>query len=370
LEFYKKMNLQADNLAPFSCTYTPQLPELLLKLNCCLAISTYQAGKLIFISPKDENNLVQLARTFDKPMGFSFNKEHNKLAMACRDQVIVFTANEQLAAHYPKSPATYDTMYFPRLTYHTGGLDIHDLQFGENDSLYAVNTLFSCLVRIDDNYNFVPFWAPPQITELVSEDRCHLNGMAFKNGKPKYASAFGKGNTYQSWRETVTTGGLIYDVETNQPVAENLPMPHSPKVYNNELYVLLSATGELAKIDIKTGKYDVVTKIEGFVRGMSLHKDYLFIGTSKLRKNSSTFAKLAFAEKANKCSVQVIHLPTGALSGNITYSTTVDEIYDIHVMPGKTRPNILNTTSEDHKGALSIPGATYWAMPQKDKDEN
>jgi uncharacterized protein (TIGR03032 family) len=362
------MDLKANNLAPFSCTYSPQLPELLLKLNCSLAISTYQAGKLIFLSPKDENNLVQLPRTFDKPMGLSLNQDLNKLALACKDQVIVFSANEELAKHYPKSPNTYDVMYLPRLTYHTGGLDIHDLQFGEKDSLYAVNTLFSCLVRIDDSYNFVPFWAPPQITELVSEDRCHLNGMAFKNGKPKYASAFGAGNSYQSWRDTVTSAGLIYDIDTNQPVAENLPMPHSPKVYNNDLFVLLSATGELARIDLKTGKYDVVTKIEGFVRGMSLHKDYLFIGTSKLRKNSSTFAKLAFAEKANKCSIQVIHLPTGALCGNVTYTTTVDEIYDIHVIPEKIRPNILNTVTEDHKGALSIPGATYWATIKKENE--
>lgn len=362
------MDLKTNNLAPFSCTYSPQLPELLLKLNCSLAISTYQAGKLIFLSPKDENSLVQLPRSFEKPMGFSLNKDLSKIALACKDQIIVFSGNEELAKHYPKSPNTYDIMYFPRLTYHTSALDIHDLQFGENDSLYAVNTLFSCLVRIDDNYNFVPFWAPPQITELVSEDRCHLNGMAFKNGKPKYASAFGAGNSHQSWRDTVTTGGLIYDIDTNQPVAENLPMPHSPKVYNNDLFVLLSATGELARIDLKTGKYDVVTKIEGFVRGMSLHKDYLFIATSKLRKNSSTFAKLAFAEKANKCSIQVIHLPTGALCGDITYTTSVDEIYDIHVIPNKIRPNILNTATEDHKGALSIPGATYWAAMKKENE--
>lgn len=358
--------IPANNLTPFSCTYSAQVPELLLKLNCSLAISTYQAGKLIFLSPKDDTALVQLPRTFDKPMGFSLNKNRTKLALACKDQVIVFSANDDLAKHYPKSPHTYDTMFLPRLTYHTGALDIHDLQFGDNDSLYAVNTLFSCLVRIDADYNFVPFWAPPQITELVSEDRCHLNGMAFKNGKPKYASAFGLGNSFQSWRDTVTTAGVIFDVETNQVVVNNLPMPHSPKVYNNELYVLLSATGELAKINVNSGKYDVVTKIEGFVRGMSLYKDYLFIGTSKLRKNSSTFAKLAFAEKANKCSIVVVHLPTGSIAGNITYTTSVDEIYDIHVIPDKIRPNILNTTTDDYKGALSIPGATYWATMNKE----
>jgi hypothetical protein len=63
-----------------------------------------------------------------------------------------------------------------------------------------------------------------------------------------------------------------------------------------------------------------------------------------------------------------VHLPTGAIAGNITYSTSVDEIYDIHVIPEKIRPNILNTRTEDYKSAISIPGATYWAVMKKDNE--
>ncbi|MGZ3883635.1 MAG: TIGR03032 family protein [Bacteroidia bacterium] len=353
--------IPGSDLAPFSCTYSAQVPELLLKLNCSIAVSTYQAGKLIFISPGSPDNLVQLPRTFNKPMGFSLNASGKKLALACKNEVVVFAASDELALHYPKSPNKYDTLYLPRTTYHTGGLDIHDLQFGANDGLYAVNSLFSCLVKIDDNYNFVPVWKPKQIDKLVSEDRCHLNGMAMLNGKPKYASAFGTGNSFQSWRETVTAGGVIYDVESSEVVAGGLAMPHSPKLFNNELYVLLSAKGELVKINPASGTYDVVMKIDGFVRGMSLHKDYLFVATSRLRKNSSTFAKLDFSTKTDQCGIMVIHLPTASIAGKLTYNTSVDEIYDIHIIPGKTRPNILNTATPDHLSALMTPEATYWA---------
>lgn len=347
------------NLAPFSCTYSAQVPELLFKLNCSIAITTYQAGKLIFISPKDQDQLIQLPRTFDKPMGFSLSANGSKLALACKRDITVFSASEELAFHYPKSPQKYDTLFLPRLTYHTGGLDIHDLQFGAGDTLYGVNTLFSCLVKIDDTYNFTPIWKPKQIDKLVSEDRCHLNGMAMQNGTPKYASAFGTGNSLQSWRDTVTTSGVIYDVENDAIIARDLAMPHSPKSFNNELYVLLSAKGELVKIDPSTGKYDVVVKIDGFVRGMSLYRDYLFIGLSKLRKNSSTFARLNL--KADECGIMIVHLPTASIAGKITYTTSVDEIYDIHIIPERTRPNILNTATRDHRSALMIPGATYWA---------
>ncbi len=358
-------NNPPQSLAPFSCKYSPQIPELLMHLGCTIAISTYQAGKVVFISPKDENSLIQLPRTFEKPMGIAQSFETDKLALACKDEVIVFRNSENLAKHYPKFPQRYDSLYMPRVIYNTGGLDIHDLSFGEGEQLYAVNTLFSCLVKIDDNYNFTPYWRPSFIDKIVSEDRCHLNGMALQRGKPKYATAFNNGNTYQSWREKVTKTGILIDVDSNEIIAKELAMPHSPRVFNNQLYVLLSATGELVKIDVASGKKETVIQLQGFVRGMDIHKDYLFIGLSKLRENSSTFAKLDFAKNANEAGIAIVHLPTGALVGKISYLTSVDEIYDVHIMPGKLRPNILNPRAPESKQGLSTPDSSYWAKREE-----
>lgn len=349
--------------APFTLQFTPQVPELIYRLGCTLAVSTYQAGKLIFLSAKDENEMVQLPRNFEKPMGIALSEDGEQLALACKNQVITFSNSAALAAHYPKAPGKYDALYMPRTTYHTGPLDIHDLRYGWDGKLYAVNTLFSCIVEIESSFNFKPYWSPPGITDLVSEDRCHLNGMVMKNGKPKYATAFNQGNSPQSWRDTVTTSGVLYDIETNNVIAEGLPMPHSPMLVGNDIYVLLSATGELARVNSKTGGYDVVTRYDGFVRGMTLVEDYLFIGLSKLRKNSSTFSKLPFAEKANQSGILIVHLPTGSIAGKITYQASVDEIYDVHALKGKRRPNILNTLTPDHYSGLMIPETTYWAAP-------
>lgn len=351
---------------PFSLQHSPNVPELLQQLNCSLSLSTYQAGKLILISAKDENNLIQLPRTFEKPMGIAEHPTKDKLAIACKEEVIVFANSPDLAKFYPKSPNKYDSLYVPRSTFFTGTLDIHDLNFGEDDSLYAVNTLFSTIIKIDSDYNFTPYWTPNFIDRLVSEDRCHLNGMAMQNGKPKYVTAFNQGNSFQSWRDTVTKTGVVIDVETNEVIAEGLAMPHSPRIFNGALYVLLSATGELVKIDLKTKSIEVIKKLNGFVRGMSYYKDYLFVGLSKLRENSSTFGKLEFAQHANQVGISIIHLPTKAVVGEIKYLSSVDEIYDVHVLANKTRPNILNTLTEDHKAALMIPNATYWAK-QKSK---
>ncbi len=360
----KKMD-NTISIAPFSCRYSPQVPELLLRLNCTIALSTYQAGKLIFLSPKDNDSLVQLPRTFPNPMGVAGDKERGKLALACKDEILVFSNSTSLATYYPKSPGVYDALFLPRVTYHTGPLDIHDLSFGVNGELFAVNTLFSCIMTVSKDFNFLPYWTPPFISDLVSEDRCHLNGMAMKNGLPRFATAFNNGNTFQSWRDNVTKTGIVIDLQTNEIIVENLAMPHTPRLFNNDLYLLLSATGELIKVDTKTGKYDVIVKIDGFVRGMYLHKDYLFIGLSKLRKNSTTFGKLEMAVKANHSGIVIVHLPTGSIAGKITYLSSVDEIYDIHILPDSIRPNILNTISHDHKEAVITPTATFWAKQKE-----
>src|SRR4051812_45797510 len=101
-------------VAPFTCSFSPQLPELLLKLNCSIAITTYQANKLVFISPIDENRITQLPRDFVKPMGFEINGD--KLLLATKDEVHFFENSKELAIHYPNKKNTYDSLFLPRTT--------------------------------------------------------------------------------------------------------------------------------------------------------------------------------------------------------------------------------------------------------------
>jgi len=353
-----------SGLAPFSCTYSPQVPEFLSKLGVSLAITTYQAGKIIFLSGKDSESLIQLPRTLDKPMGIALRDGDSEMAIACRNEIITFKDEPQLARTYPKAPNRYDALYMPRSTFHVGPLDIHDLEWSDQ-GLFGVNTLFSCIIKIDDQHNFIPVWQPPFITEMVSEDRCHLNGMTLENGLPKYVSMFNRGNSFQSWRPEVTTGGLIMDVTNNEVVVEGLPMPHSPRLLNGELYVLLSATGGLARVNRAEGTYEEIANLGGFVRGMAIHGDFAFVGLSKLRQNSSTFKHLKIAKESNQSGIKIVHLPTGAVTGEILYQTSVDEIYDVQVLSGRLRPNLMSTLTPDHYAGLSIPGATFWGGPQK-----
>lgn len=356
------MSQNTQAITPFSAQYSPQLPELLLSLNCTIALTTYQAGKLVFISPNpDKERLTTLPRTFQKPMGIAVNGD--SMVLASKDEVILFENSRDLAVHYPNKQNTYDSLWLPRITFYTGQVDMHDIAFG-NDGIYAINSSFSCLCKVDGNFNFKPVWQPPFIDKLVSEDRCHLNGLVMLEGKPKYVTALGKTNTHQGWRDDIVGGGILMDIETNEIILDGLPMPHSPRMYNNELYLLLSASGEFVKVNVAEKSYEVIKKFDGFCRGLSIYNDYAFIGFSKLRKNSSTFAKLSFSDKANFAGIKVIHLPTKAEVGEIIYQTSVDEIYEVEILPNMIRPNILNTINDIHKYSLSIPGNTFWANPK------
>ena len=353
-----------SSITPFSCSYSPALPELLLKMKCSIAITTYQAGKLIFVSAEDENRLTLLPRSFAKPMGFEVDGD--RMVLATKDEMLFFENSKELAIHYPKSKNTYDSLFVPRATFYTGQVDMHDVGLGK-EGIWAVNTSFSCLCQVTGNFNFIPRWQPPFITELVSEDRCHLNGMVMINGKPKYVTGLATTNTPQGWRNDITNAGFLMDVETNEIILDKLPMPHSPMMYKNELYMLLSASGEVIKINIKEKNYEVIKQLNGFCRGMDIFNDYMFVATSKLRKNSSTFAKLSFASKADVAGIKVIHLPTKAIVGEINFQTSVDEIYSLKILANSIRPNILNTMNAIHKYSLSIPGQTFWANLEVDK---
>lgn len=356
------MNQNTQPITPFSASYSPQLPELLLSLNCTIAITTYQAGKLVFISPNpDKERLTTLPRSFQKPMGIAINGD--SMALASKDEVILFENSRDLAVHYPNKQNTYDSLWLPRVTFYTGQVDMHDIAFG-TDGIYAINSSFSCLCKVDGNFNFKPIWQPPFIDKLVSEDRCHLNGLVMLDGKPKYVTALGKTNTHKGWRDNIVGGGVLMDVETNEIILDGLAMPHSPIMYNNELYLLLSATGEFIKVNTAEKSYEVIKKFDGFCRGLSIHNDYAFIGFSKLRKNSSTFAKLSFSDKANFAGIKIIHLPTQAEVGEVIYQTSIDEIYEVAILPNMIRPNILNTINDIHKYSLSIPQGTFWANPE------
>jgi uncharacterized protein (TIGR03032 family) len=118
---------------------------------------------IIFINATDNLKLNMLPRTFNKAMDVA--RDGNKMAIATKDEVIKLIDVPDLAVHYPNQPGKHKNSYIPRATYYTGIVDLHDLHFG-NEGLWAINTSFSCLCLINDEYSFIPKWKPNFISDF------------------------------------------------------------------------------------------------------------------------------------------------------------------------------------------------------------
>ena len=306
-------------LPSFHYTHSPTLPKLLWQLGCTLVFSTYQAGKVIFIRATSPETIEQYALDFPRPMGLAVSDQ--RIAVATRDEVVVLT-----------NTSAGEGAYVQEKTYSSGEVDTHDLAWGK-DGLWAINTLLSSMALTDENSDFEFQWRPRFVSDVVPEDRCHLNSMAMVDGRPEYVTTFGKVNTFEGWRENKVSGGIVMDVSSGEILLEGLPMPHSPRVYDGKLYLLLSGTGELVCADPEAGRYEVVVQLPGFVRGMARCGDYLFVGLSKLRKSSSTFAALPISEDALFSGIVVVSLSEGRIVEHITYETGIEEIYDVQIIP-------------------------------------
>lgn len=317
-----------------------------------LAFSTYQTGKLFLIGIQPPGNLSVFERTFSRAMGLHATSEEIYLSTVY--QLWRFRNVLGGAEQYDG----YDRCYTPRTCWVTGDIDIHDVALDKDRNIVFVNTLFSCLAAPDDNHSFRLIWKPPFISRLAPEDRCHLNGLAMKDGKPKFVTAVSKSDGADSWREHRTDGGIVMDVENNEVIATGFSMPHSPRWYNNRLWVLNSGHGEFGYIDLNSGRFEPITFCSGYARGLAFHRNFAIIGLSGPRKNK-TFSGLpldAALEKRNaasRCGILVVDLNNGNIVEWLRIEGIVSELYDVVTLPSVVRPMAIGFKTDEVKRVIS-----------------
>ena len=152
-----------------------------------LAFTTYQAGKLFLLGRKPDGRLSGFERTFERTMGLWSDGQTLWLS-----SVFQLWRMENMLPSGETTPDGYDRLYVPQIGYTTGDIDIHDVAVDADGRVVFVNTLFGCLATVSPRYSFEPIWKPPFISRLAAEDRCHLNGLAMQDGRPKYATACGR----------------------------------------------------------------------------------------------------------------------------------------------------------------------------------
>jgi uncharacterized protein (TIGR03032 family) len=333
--------------------YTATFSELLLKANLSLAVTTYQAKKLVLLRAQ-ENQVNTHFINMQRPMGLAY--QNGRLSVGSGNTVKDYFNSKSAAAKIvTKKP--HDAAFLHRRTHVTGDIDIHEMAFDDDNELWIVNTKMSCLCNLDVNYSFVPKWKPPFISEYDSTDRCHLNGLAMRQGTPRYVTALGTSDEAAGWRANKASGGIVMDIKDNRIIASGLSMPHSPRWYQDRLWVLESGAGRLLSIDPETGEQTIVAEVPGFCRGMDFIGRYAVIGLSQIRE-TAMFAGLALTKREDdrRCGVWIVDIHSGESVGHLSFDTKIEEIFSVQCLPMKN-PTLLDLDDKLLDSSYSVPAS-------------
>jgi uncharacterized protein (TIGR03032 family) len=254
----------------------------------------------------------------------------------------------------------FDRVYVPQAAYTTGDVDVHDLAVDGDGRVVFANTLFSCLATTSETHSFTPLWRPPFVSRLAAEDRCHLNGLAMRDGRPSYVTCVSQSDVADGWRDRRRDGGVVVDVAADAVVAAGLSMPHSPRWYRDRLWLLAAGTGHFGHLDLASGRFEPVAFCPGYLRGLAFVGDFAVVGASKLRENR-TFrgleldANLKARDAEPRCGLYVIDLRTGDLVHFIRIEGIVAELYDVAILPGVRRPKAVGLVSDEIRRTISLP---------------
>ena len=321
------------------------------QLDVSIVFTSYQSGLIYLIGRRPEGGISIHHTRVPKPMGVCADAASGGFMISGDYQIFRFV---DVLDGTERANEAFDACYVPRTTWLTGRLDAHDIGLDGDGRPMFVNTRYNCVAALSPRYSFRSVWQPPFISDLIDEDRCHLNGLAMEDGKPRYVTAVSRSNTIDGWRDRRDSGGVVVDVENGEVVCDGLSMPHSPRLHNGELWILNSGTGELGIVHRKgkrKGEFEPVVFCPGFVRGLTFRGGYAFVGLSKPRYQR--FEGLALEDRLKEadsepwCGVQIIDLSTRACVDWLRIDGQIAELYDVDVLPGAICPMAVSGDSNE-----------------------
>lgn len=332
-----------------------RFPDWLEECDLALALSTYQTGKLFLIGRGERGRLSIFERSFDRAMGLWASPDARELCLATLFQIWCFA--DVLDGRHDREG--YDRLYVPQLAWTTGELDIHDLARDREGRLLFVATLMSCLATVGERASLHPVWRPPFVSRLAAEDRCHLNGLALREGRPAFVTAVARSDVVDGWRDRRGDGGVVIELGTDRVVAEGLSMPHSPRWYRGRLWLLESGSGWLGFLDPARGRFERVTFCPGYARGLAFHGPWAVVGTSMPRGDAmfqglALDRELAARGAAPRCGLLVIDTDSGEIRHWLRFEGVVSELYDVAVLPGVRRPRAVGLRSDEIRRLVRI----------------
>jgi uncharacterized protein (TIGR03032 family) len=318
-----------------------------------LAFTSYQTGQLFLVGNHPNGTVSFNQQTFTRAMGVSW--QSGRLYLGSLYQLWRL---ENMLKPGEIGNEAFDAVLVPRNAQTVGDVDIHEVGVDSQGRMIFVNTRYSCLCTVDLTHSFRPIWKPPFISKLAAEDRCHMNGLAMHQGKPKYVTAVSRSDVLSGWRERRHEGGVLIDVETNHVVTDQLSMPHSPRVIGEQVYALDSGRGQLIRIDPSSGAKTDIAFCPGFLRGLAIHNGHAVVTLSKPRdgtfKHLSLDGELASRDAEAWCGVLIVNLTSGDIVEWIRLEGHITELFDVTVLPAVVCPMSVGPDTPEIYNAISF----------------
>ena len=97
-----------------------------------------------------------------------------------------------------------------------------------------------------------------------------------------------------------------------------------------------------------------------------MHDDFLIVGTSKLREETTTFKGLPFSVEDSYCGIYILNRTTGKPMGGISYTDNIREIFSLKLLFDVQVPGILVENDESHdKSIMADPNLNFWIKQKK-----
>ena len=165
-----------------------------------------------------------------------------------------------------------------------------------------------------------------------------------RDGKPRYLTALGESNKPQGWRENKRDGGVMFDMAQDRVVARGLSMPHSPRWYDNRLWVLESGRGKLVHDRPENRRENRRRRAcPASARGLDFIGPVAFIGLRSCAKRMrSPTSRSPTTTRTAQSGVWAVHIGTGNTIGLLKFTGGVQEIFAVQALPGILFPEIIH----------------------------
>jgi uncharacterized protein (TIGR03032 family) len=244
----------------------------------------------------------------------------------------------------------YDRLFIPQVAYTTGMVHIKDLAVDLHGRVIFVNTLFNCLATLSETGNFAPVWKPSFISKIAAGDKCHLSGLALEKGRPRYVTAFAKTDELEGWKAAPAKSGILIDLTKNEVILETLSYPHSPRFYQEKLWLLNSGQGEFGYVDFISHTFCPIFSCDYYLRGLSFVENFAIIGVSNQNPHHISTEDLLQAtdeEKPSFSGIKIIDLKSGEEVLFLKLTGIIDEINDVMTLRQVFRPMALGLVTDE-----------------------